>query len=123
TGLKIGFITERQLESAEVPRAPVLFVAGVVHISDAAAASLRKYKGRLVFVSDCDLLTHDEYGRLRSSPIRAERVPLVPATAARDLHRIILQKLAAWNVHPDVEVRQADGRQAWGIECRAAPTP
>ncbi len=123
TGLKIGFVTERQLEWGEVPDAPVLFVPGVAHISDAAAASLRKYKGHLVFVGDCDLLTHDEYGRLRSSPIMAERIPFVPAAAAHDLYRVIIEKLPVWNVHPTVELRQTDGNPAWGVEWLAAPTP
>ena len=32
TGLKIGFVTERQLEAGFVPQAPVVFISGMVHM-------------------------------------------------------------------------------------------
>ncbi len=40
-GIKIGFVTERQLEAGVAPGAPVLFVPGATHISDAAFRALQ----------------------------------------------------------------------------------
>ena len=34
-----------------------------------------------------------------------------------------MAKLSQWNVRPDVELRDADGQPAWGIQWRTAPTP
>jgi hypothetical protein len=56
TGLKVGFLSERQLEGGLVPDAPVVFVPDIAHLSDAAAASLRKFSGHLVFVGKNDAL-------------------------------------------------------------------
>ena len=83
TGLKIGFVTERQLESGEIPVAPVLFVPGIEHLTDAAAAGLRKFRGRTVFVGRQDLLTHDEYGAAANRTVSADPVWFCPARCAR----------------------------------------
>jgi hypothetical protein len=59
TGAKIGFITERQLEQGLVPDAPVI-VAPCAHLSDAAAQTLRKYRGQIAAgTSNC--LSGNEY--------------------------------------------------------------
>ena len=123
TGLKIGFVTERQLESGEIPVAPVLFVPGIEHLTDAAAAGLRKFRGRTVFVGRQDLLTHDEYGAAANRTISADPVWFGPARVARDWYVPIMAELSQWNVRPDVELRDADGQPAWGVQWRTAPTP
>ena len=63
SGLKTGFITERRLEAGHQPDAPVVFVPDVVHLSDAARDTLRKYKGHLALVGGPEVLTRDEYDR------------------------------------------------------------
>ena len=65
SGLKTGFITERRLEAGHLPDAPVVFVPDVVHLSDAARDTLRKYKGHLALVGGPEVLTRDEYDRPR----------------------------------------------------------
>jgi hypothetical protein len=53
------------LETGFVPQAPVVFVPGVVHLSGAALAGLRQFKGRVVLVGGDDELARDEYGHQR----------------------------------------------------------
>ena len=124
TGLKLGFISERQLESGIVPNAPVLLIPGAVHFSNAAMESLRKFKGRLVFVGGDDLLTRDEYGRPRNMDLHGDRIPFrYTATSARELHTQILAKLSGWNLHPQVMLQGPDQKVVWGVEWRTAETP
>ncbi|MCX7045696.1 MAG: beta-galactosidase [Candidatus Sumerlaeota bacterium] len=123
TGLKLGFITERQLESGVVPDAPVVFVPDITHFSDAALAGLRKYKGHLVFVGEGDLLNRDEYGKARNPDLRAEKIPFrYGPTSSRELWTHILAKAPAWNLRPAVELRGPDRQPVWGVEWRSAET-
>ncbi|MGA2499877.1 MAG: beta-galactosidase [Tepidisphaeraceae bacterium] len=123
TGLTLGFVTERQLESGVIPDAPVIFVPGVVHLSQAALAGLKKFKGRVVLVGGPEVLTQDEYGHAGLPRMEAEAIPFRHvATSARDLREQILSRLSAWNLRPAVEVRGADGRPVWGVEWRSAET-
>ncbi len=136
TGLKPGFVTERQLEEGLVPAAPVLCLPAISHFSDAALMTLRRFKGRLVFVGNEDCLSRDEYGRARPHPSplpegKGTRSPLLRgekitfgrgAASAEELWRQILAKLPGWNFRPAVEVRGANEKPIWGIEWRIAET-
>jgi hypothetical protein len=123
TGLKLGFITERQLESGVLPEASAVFVPGITHLSGAALASLRQFKGRLVFIGDNDLLTRDEYGRSAGSTLSGEKIVFNSgSTSARDLHKQLVTRLSAWNLRPDVTVLGTDQQPAWGVEWRSAET-
>jgi hypothetical protein len=123
TGLNLGFVTERQLEDGIVPTAPILFVSGVVHLSDAAWANLRKFKGRIVLVGNSDLLGYDEYGRKRQVTLRTETIPLENGSkSSRGLYPHILAKLPQWRIRPDVELRGPDQLAVWGVEWRSAET-
>ena len=124
TGLKLGFVTERQLETGSIPKAPVIFVPAVVHFSGAAWAGLRQFKGRVVLVGD-DVLSRDEYGRERRPELTAiDKVPFRHgSTSSRELHEQILAKLPAWNLRPALELREAGRQPAWGVEWRSAETP
>lgn len=123
TGLKLGFITERQLEAGIVPMAPVVFIPGLKHFSEAALTTLRRFQGRLVFVGEGGGLTHDEYGRPRTSTLPGENLNFRHgATSARDLHTQLLSRCAAWNLHPAVELRGPEQQPAWGVEWRSAAT-
>ncbi len=121
TGLKIGFVTERQLEAGLIPSAPLVFVPGIQHLSDAAFAALQKYKGRLVMVGDGGLLTHNEYGQARPATMPADRITCrYGPTQWRDLWKEVRVKLPAWGQRPAVELRAPDGQPVWGVEWRSA---
>jgi hypothetical protein len=122
TGLKLGFVTERQLEAGVVPEAPALFIPGVQHLSDAALAGLRKFRGRLVFVGDGEPLGHDEYGRPRRPDLPIDKLA-ADNTSARKLCELLATKLPEWNVRPTVELREAGRPIVWGVEWRSAETP
>ena len=121
TGLKLGFVTERQLEAGVVPDVPVIFVPGIVHLSDKAVVGLRQFKGQLVLVGDGgELLSRDDHGRVRSSAVPGAKINFRPGASSRDLHAQILARMAAWNLRPDVELRGTDSQPAWGVEWRSA---
>ena len=127
-GVKIGFVTERQLERGIVPDTPVLFVPNIVHLSDAAFETLLRYKGRIVLVGSGDLLSRNEYGKLRATERGKvkdwERLEFEYAkTTWRDLWVRLLTKLKAWGVQPLVEVRDRKGEPIWGVAWRCAETP
>jgi hypothetical protein len=122
TGLKLGFVTERQLEGGAVPDAPVVFVPGIVHFSDAARARLRQYQGRLALVGTGELLSRDEHGRAQSGALPGDRILLRPGASARELRAQILARLPGWNLRPAVELRATDSQPAWGVEWRSAET-
>jgi hypothetical protein len=124
TGLKLGFVTERQLETGFVPQAPVVFVPGIVHLSGAAFAGLRQFKGRVVLVGGADVLARDEYGRERSPELpAAEKLPFRHgSTSSRNLHEQVLARLSAWHLRPRLELREAGQQSAWGVEWRSTET-
>jgi hypothetical protein len=123
TGLKVGFVTERQLEAGVVPQAPLVFVPDTAHLSEAALAALRKFKGRVVLVGGDDVLTQDEYGRRRPLELPAEKILFHHgSTSSRSLREQILPKLSAWHVLPALELRGTDQRPVWGVEWRSAAT-
>jgi hypothetical protein len=121
TGLKLGFAAERQLEDGHVPDAPILFVPNIAHLSDMAMATLRKFKGRVVFVGGDDVFSRNEYGQPRNVELKAERIALDRQTA-RELRGEIQTRLSGWNVRPTVELRGVDQKPAWGVEWRTADT-
>ncbi|MEN6357887.1 MAG: beta-galactosidase [Armatimonadota bacterium] len=118
--VKIGYITERQLEDGILPTAPVVFVPNARHLSDAAFRTLQNYKGRVVMVGD-GLLTCDEYGRRRDMNISADTMPYTPTkTTAHDLWKSLLAKLSEWGVSPNIELVDAKGNPVWGVESKEA---
>lgn len=124
TGLKIGFVTERQLESGLVPHGPVVVVPDIAHLSNAAVASLRKFTGHLVFVGRDDALAFDEYGHKRQQHLQGERIGLARGTTdtAKGLRAELQARLSDWNIRPAVDVRGEDHQPAWGVEWRCAET-
>lgn len=124
TGLKLGFVTERQLERGDLPDAPALFVPNVRHLSDAAFAGLKRYKGRLFLVGEEDILSRSEYDRLRDEKLAGEAIPFhYGKTTDRDLLAAVLPKLAAAGIAPAVQVRDEKGEAPWGVSWLCAQTP
>lgn len=119
-GLKIGFVTERQLAAGKLPSAPVLFVPGVRHLPQAAAAALRRYSGKVVFVGGNEVLSRDEYDA--SPPDGTIRPPdgriafRRGSKDAQQLWRDTRQQLRDLGRVPDVLVQDASGQAVWGVE-------
>lgn len=128
TGVKIGFVTERQLERGKVPDAPVLFLPNIVHLSDEAFETLKRYKGRIVLVGSDELLSRNEYGIARKIGHetwgKLERIEFeYGKTSWQNLWQVLLEKLKSWGVKPLVEVRDDKGMPIWGVAWRCAETP
>lgn len=123
-GLKIGFITERQLEAGMLPDGAVLFVPNASHLSDAAFSTLKKYTGRIVMVGDKDLLGYNEYGKQRRDKLAADVVPYLPGrTSAQDLWKLFQVNLGKWGAQPLIETSNNNGRPVWGVELKSVKTP
>jgi hypothetical protein len=123
TGLKPGFITERQLEGGMLPETSVIFVPDITHLSDAAVATLHKFKGHLVFVGNNDILAYDDYGRERKKKLRGEPMGFGhDSDMSRSFYAQIQAKMHGWNLRPAVELQGEDKHPVWGVEWRSAKT-
>ncbi len=125
TGVKVGFVTERQLEHGVMPNVPILFVPNIVHISDAAFETLKRYKGRIVLVGKEELLSRNEYGMVRNTGQgtwdKLERIEFeYGKTTWRELWQLIMAKLKAWGVEAPVEIRDEKGMPIWSVAWRCA---
>jgi hypothetical protein len=120
TGLKIGFLTERQLEAGIVTKAKALFVPNIVHLSDCAVETLRRaYRGKIVFVGDENLLSRSDYDRPRPTPAHAASVPFGP-TLWSDLRASLSPILAGLQIAPELQLTGASGSPIAGVEWRIA---
>lgn len=123
TGLKIGFVTERQLESGQAPAVPLLFVPNLAHLSEAAFQNLRKYPGRLVVLGDDSVLSRDEYDHERKARPRGQRMVFqYGRTTWPMLHRALTPILVAAKLQPLVTVSDEHGKPATGVTWLCAPT-
>lgn len=120
TGLKLGFVTERQLEQGQLPNAALLFVPNIVHLSDAAFEALRRYQGRVVLVGDGALLSRNEYDEPRKmpdAPKNWERISFSSQRATwQELWQLLQTALPRWGVQPLVQIRDDKGSPVWGVE-------
>ncbi|HZZ43400.1 MAG TPA: beta-galactosidase [Tepidisphaeraceae bacterium] len=73
TGLKIGFITEHQLEAGILPSTSIVLCPAVTHLSAAAAKTLSTYKGRLLFIATAPI--RDEYDNPLIAPLAGKLIP------------------------------------------------
>ncbi len=133
TGLKIGFIDERQLEDGlsgfersgnpQSSNAPVIFVPNAGHISDAARAALMQYKGKILFIGTADPLSKDEYNRPQVWTGSADGPPFDPVNDSwRRLWRSLGSFFNERNIKPLVHVRGVNGEPVWGVEWLSAKT-
>ncbi|MGO9199103.1 MAG: hypothetical protein ACLQM8_01015 [Limisphaerales bacterium] len=114
----------RELETGSIPHSLAVFVPGVVHLSGAALAGLRQFKGRVVLVGADDVLARDEYGRQQRPELATVGTLRFRhgSTPSRRLREQILAKLPAWDLRPTLELREAGQQPAWGVEWRSAET-
>jgi hypothetical protein len=119
TGLKIGFITERQLEQGKIADAPLLLVPNCVHLSDAAFEGLKKFKGKII-VTDPAAFSKSEYDAPRkSSPHETIEV----GKKWQDTWNALPPVLESAGIHPAVSVTDQAGKPISGISWVTASTP
>jgi len=124
TGLKIGFVTERQLERGEVPAAPVLFVPNLIHFSEDAAKTLRHYTGQLVLLDEGSSLSRDEYDHERRGELNAQHLPFhYGKTTWKDLAQSLRPKLSEWQAQPPIQVLDPQGQPVTGVAWLCADSP
>lgn len=123
-GMKVGFITERQLEAGELPHGP-LFIPNIHHLSREAFGTLQHADIPVYAVSNGPVATRDEYDRPREERLRATLVPYsYPSTSARELWGRILEmrvgpsRPAVLDAGAATHLRQP----VWGVEMRWART-
>lgn len=123
-GVTTGFVTERQLEAGMIPRAPVLLVPAVTHISDAACRSLKQYQGRLVMAGHAGLLAKDEHGRDRQTAWTADTLALDQRLPEPQFLNLVYQRLADWGLKPRVLVHPPGNaaQPTYGVESRSVRT-
>jgi hypothetical protein len=121
-GLKIGFVTERQLEAGLVPTTSVLCIPNARHISNAAFSALKKYKGHIIMLGD-QSLAYDEFDKPRSEKLSGDVIPFSRKdNPARDVHNSLMTRLNTWKVSPKTELVDESGSPVWGVEWREAHT-
>ena len=130
-GVPLGFVTERQLAryaaGRDVPlplrTAKVIVAPGATHVPDSVVSALERFAdsgGVVVRLGKC--FEFDEYRRKRADvPTIGESLEL-PAEN-RDLLRAFETRLPGWRVTRPVQVVDASGQTAWGVELRAARGP
>ena len=121
-GLKVGFVTERQLEAGMLPPGS-LFIPNIHHLSDAAFTTLRRADTPIFAVSNGPVVERDAYDRPRSERLRTVLLAYsYPGTSAKDLWgRILDRKIGperplVWDAKSPLPQRQP----MWGVELRAA---
>lgn len=115
-GIRIGFVTERQLERGELPSTPLLFVPNMEHISDKAFESLKKYQGKIIMIGHDDLLKSNEYDKPRKERIKGEIINYrYGETSWQDIWLKLLAKLRGWGIRPFVEVVGINNKPVWGV--------
>ncbi len=129
TGVKIGFVTERQAAEGTLADYKVIVMPQVTHVTDAAFESLRNYVtlgGKIVTVGD-DCFGWNEYNQPRQ-----DELPIFAAfpssLSAQELWRVFDKQLAIltsatgkeWNVPRPVRVADLEGRPVWGVELLCA---
>jgi len=120
SGLKIGFLTERQLENGVGPATPTLLVPGIVHLSRQALKSLARYRGRIVFVGSDQLLSRDDHDHSVALKVPAVVLGGDGADTWRSLWEELTIALRRWQAESPIQVRDVSGQALWGVEWRSA---
>lgn len=122
SGVKVGFITERQLADGLVPSAPVIFIPNAKHLSNAAFKSLESYKGHLVMLGS-ESLAYDEFNKPRSERLTGDSFQYDQECTLHELADMMRPKLSGWDAQPLIDLRDEEGKPVWGVEWRSASSP
>ena len=124
TGLKIGFVTERQLAAGKLPSAPVLIVPNARHLPEGAFLALQKYTGKLVLAGGDDVLRFDEYGARRDGPASLRAAGRLSyqrgKTGGKELWERLREQSRNWGVETSISLSTPDGKPVWGVEWLSA---
>ena len=123
SGLKVSFITEKQLTEGKAAQYQVVFAPGVTHLPEPAYKGLVAYsdgkKGLVVTMGE-GCLSHDDY----DNPRQAQAFTALPDLTARRLRDAIISLLNRGNAGLEVTLRDTkpgpDGDMPWGVEWRTA---
>lgn len=120
TGVKTGFVTERQLEDDIVPQAQVLLIPSANYLSTKAMETLQKFRGKIVFVGSDKVLTLDEYSKPLPAIAGISRIPFTTSNSWRDIWKALLPELKNWGISPQTTLTDASNQPVWGVEWREA---
>ncbi len=125
-GVRVGFVTERQLERRAVSAERVrrIIIPNTQYLSDDAFLyldNLRTGRGVLLLGYGDPLLVFDRYGRRRGTRAGVTQIDRNPFTAERVLHRRLDTLLLNWGVVRPLQLRTPDNQPAWGIAYQSAP--
>lgn len=119
-GINVGFITERQLEEGQMPNTALVCVPAADQISNAAFSTLQKYKGHIIILGDKPF-AYDEYGKDRPQKLAVDCIPFDDEnTTIRELTEAVRSRLNSWNIRPQFELVEAEGKPLVGVEWRSA---
>lgn len=115
-GLKIGFVTERQLAREMLPQGPII-VPFATHISNEAFHSLKRFveKGGKVVLIGENCLERDEYDKVRED--RIQGIVLPRESSSQELWRAFEKMLGALGIKREITLEGRNGEPNWGVEC------
>jgi hypothetical protein len=121
-GLKVGFVTDRQIASGKLPPTnKPLILPGTQYISDETFVALRSFQGaggKMFGLTD-SLGQFDLYGRLRGSRVPAEMVNRSIRQDARNLFDMIARNTnRAGEFKRSLRLMTPTGFDAWGVAYR-----
>lgn len=124
-GVRVGFVTERQLEARRLPpNASRLIIANTQFISDEAFAALdqlRQQRGLMVLGFGEPSLQFDPYGRRRISRPGTTTFERNPLTDARRLLLRLPPLLGNWGIARPLRLLNENDQPVWGVGYRVAP--
>ncbi|MFQ6043467.1 MAG: beta-galactosidase trimerization domain-containing protein, partial [Candidatus Poribacteria bacterium] len=129
TGIKIGFVTERQAAEGALKDYKVIIAPQATHVTDAAFGGLSNYVdlgGKIITVGG-NCFAWNEYNQLRRDglPIFAA---FPSSLTAQELWQAFDEQLSfnvsatekGWNAPRPVRVVDSEGRPVWGVELLCA---
>ncbi len=124
-GVRVGFVTERQLEERRLPsQAMRILIPNVQYLSDSAILALDTYRqnrGLMLLGIGEPLLTLDSYGRRRTARVPVQTIDRNIEVAPQQLHRRLHNLLLTWGMRrPLVLLKPDSDEPAWGVAYRTA---
>lgn len=116
TGMKIGYVTERDLVEGKTPIAPLLIVPDIRHISNAALQTLDKYKGHILAFGGKDIFGYDDYNHPREVPAYHTIAFTREQTTDIDIWKRLIPYLTSEKLNPTIKITDINGKSQWGVE-------
>lgn len=124
-GVRVGFITEKQLESRRLPEGVSrILIANTQYLSDAAFANLdilRQQRGIQLLGFGEPSLQFDRYGRRRISRAGITTFERNPLTDARRLFTRLQALVENWRIERPLRLLDENDQPVWDVSYRAAP--